>query len=38
MEKRKNLNIVDCYKVTDVNLEITNIRDNYDEILNTKKI
>ena len=37
-EKRKNLNIVDCYKVTDVNLEISNIRDNYDEILNTKKI
>ena len=38
IEKRKNLNIVDCYKVTDVNPEISSIRDNYDEILNTKKI
>ncbi len=34
----KNISVIDCYKVDNESLEMTDLKENYDEILNTKKI
>ena len=34
----KNISVIDCYKVDNESLEMTDLKENYDEILKTKKI
>ena len=36
--KLKYINIIDCYNINDNKLNIDEIKNQYDEILNTKKI
>ena len=32
----KNINIIDCYNISEENLEINKIKENYNNILNTE--
>ena len=33
-----NIDIIDCFNVNDINLNMNNVKNNYDEVLNTSKM